>query len=86
MIAPFVYALCLITAALCAGLLFRNSRNSRTRLLFWSGAAFISFAFGNVLLFVDLAVVPQYDLLMLRTLTTTIGVFMLLYGLIWETE
>jgi hypothetical protein len=84
--AAFVYLLCAVTSVICATLLLRNARRSPTRLLFWSGAAFICFALGNIFLFVDLVLVPETDLVLLRQLFTLGGVVLLLYGLIWETE
>jgi hypothetical protein len=84
--AAFVYILCALTSGCCAALLLRGSRRSRTGLLFWSGLAFAVLAIGNVLLFVDLIILPQYDLLLIRNLVTLTAIAMLLYGLIWETE
>jgi hypothetical protein len=84
--AAFVYILCAVTSTCCAVLLFRNVRGAKTGLLFWSGLAFIFLAIGNVLLVVDLVLVPQYDLLLVRHVITFIGVALLLFGLIWETE
>lgn len=84
--AAFVYILCVVTSVLCAALLFRNAKRSRNRLLFWSGASFICMAVANILLFIDLAMVPQHDLLIVRNVVTLAAICMLLYGLIWETE
>lgn len=84
--AAFVYILCALTSVLCAALLLRASRRTPSRLLFWSGNSFIALALANVLLFVDLVMVPNYDLLLLRNIMTFSGVAMLLYGLIWEAE
>jgi hypothetical protein len=84
--AAFVYILCAVTSVVCAGLLLRNAQRSPSRLLFWSGAAFIFFAIANILLFVDLVLVPGHDLIILRNVITLTAVAMLLYGLVWETE
>jgi hypothetical protein len=84
--AAFVYILCAATSGLCAVLLLRASRRSPSRLLFWSGNSFIALAAANILLFVDLVMVPNYDLLILRNIVTLTGVAMLLYGMIWENE
>jgi hypothetical protein len=84
--AAFVYILCALTSVLCAVLLLRASRRTPSRLLFWSGNGFIALALANVLLFVDLVMIPNYDLLLLRNIMTFCGVAMLLYGLIWEAE
>jgi hypothetical protein len=79
-----VYFLCAVTAVVCATLLFRNYRRTRLRLLLWSSACFIALAATNVLLFVDLVVVPERDLSLYRTSITLIGLLLLLYGLITE--
>jgi hypothetical protein len=84
--AAFVYILCAVTSVVCAVLLFRASRRSPSRLLFWSGNSFIALAIANILLFVDLVMIPNYDLLILRNVVTLLGITMLLYGLIWEAE
>ena len=62
MIAAIVYCLCALTSWTCAVLLLRAYRVSRSRLLFWSGNAFCIFGVSNVLLFVNLIVVPTVDL------------------------
>ena len=40
----------------------------------------------NVLVFVDLVLVPTTDLALVRTLAGLAGLAALLYGLIWETQ
>ena len=84
--AAFVYILCALTSVVCAALLLRSSRRNPSRLLFWSGNSFITLALANVLLFVDLVVIQDRDLIILRNVVTLTGVTMLLYGLIWEGE
>lgn len=80
--AETVYLLCALTSVACTALLFRGYRRSRAPLLFWSSAAFLAFAGANVLLFIDLVVVPQYDLQLWRQAAMLGGVVLLLYGLI----
>lgn len=84
--AAFVYILCATTSLVCALLLLRASRRSSNALLLWSGNSFACLALANILLFVDLIMVPNFDLLLARNVVTLIGVIMLLYGLIWEVE
>ncbi|HEY4591725.1 MAG TPA: DUF5985 family protein [Thermoanaerobaculia bacterium] len=81
--ASVVYALCALTSALCAVLLWRAYRASRARLLLWSSLSFIGLACNNLLLFVDLVVVPSVDLSLYRSLLAAISVMVLLLGLIW---
>lgn len=84
MIALGVYLLCCFTSAACGWLLLRGYRRSGTRLLLWSGLCFACFAVNNLLLVVDLHVVPNLDLSVIRTLPAVIGITLLLFGLIWE--
>jgi Family of unknown function (DUF5985) len=84
--AESVYALCALTSILCAVLLFKGYRASRTRLLFWTSLCFAGLALNNVLLFVDLILVPQIDLFVWRTTVAIAGMSVLLYGLIWESR
>lgn len=80
-----VYLLCALTSLVCTTLLWRAYGRSRTRLLFWSGLAFVGFAANNALLFVDLVVVPTaIDLSLLRAATAFVAVVVLLFGLVWE--
>lgn len=80
----FVYALCALTSLACAVLLWRGYRQSRTRLLLWSSLCFTGFFLNNVLLIVDVRVVPAMDLSVWRTLPVAAGLALLLYGLIWD--
>ena len=80
--AEVVYVLCALTSVTCTVLLFRGYRRTRLALLFWSSAGFLAFALANILLFVDLVVLPDYDLLIWRQAITLAGVILLLYGLI----
>jgi hypothetical protein len=84
--AGFVYVLCALTSLACAVLLLRSYGRGRQRLLLWSGVAFTGFALGNVMLVVDLMVLPDTDLMLLRTLPVLAGLVVLLYGLVWETR
>lgn len=86
MFAPAVYVLCFLTSAVCAALLVRSYLRSRTRLLMWSAACFTLLALNNLLLVVDLLVLPAVDLSLLRSLSSLAAVATLLYGFIWETE
>lgn len=81
-----VYVLCTLTSALCAVLLLRGYRRSGVRLLLWSGLCFIGFAINNLLLFIDLRVLPDTDLSLIRTLPALAGAAVLIYGLVWDTR
>lgn len=82
--AEFVYGLCALTSIVCAALLLRGYRRARSRLLFWSALCFVGLAINNILLLIDLYVVPQIDLFLLRTGVALAAVCVMLYGLIWD--
>ncbi len=82
--AEAVYLLCAITSVVCAALLVRNYRTQRTRLVMWSALCFVGLAINNILMFVDLVLVPEIDLSLLRSATALIAVTLLLIGLLWE--
>jgi hypothetical protein len=80
-----VYTLCALTSLVCAVLLLRSYRRSRVRLLLWSGLCFACFALNNVLLVIDVRMLPEQDLSVVRSLPSLVGIALLLYGLVWET-
>lgn len=82
--AGLVYVLCAATSLICAILLWRGYRQSGVRLLLWSSLCFIGLALNNALLFVDLEMLPERDLFVLRSVPALAGLVLLLYGLIWE--
>ena len=82
--AEAVYLLCALTSVFCAGLLWRSYRRQRTRLLMWSTACFVGLALNNILLFVDLVLVPDVDFMLLRSGVALVGVALLVIGLTWE--
>ncbi|HEV2147702.1 MAG TPA: DUF5985 family protein [Longimicrobiaceae bacterium] len=84
--ASIVYALCGLTSVACAVLLLRGFHSSGARLLLWAGLCFVGLAVNNVLLFVDLSVVPDLDLSVWRSLPALAGLLLLIYGLVWETR
>jgi hypothetical protein len=82
--AEVIYLLCAATSILCAVLLLRGYRRSRTRLLLWSSLCFLGLAFNNVVLFIDLVIVPSVDLWTLRAATSVASMTILVFGLVWE--
>lgn len=84
--AEFVYALCAATSMACAVLLVNGYRRSNAGLLFWSGLCFAGLAVNNVLLFVDLVLVPGVDLGLLRSGVALAAMMVLLYGLVRESQ
>jgi hypothetical protein len=79
-----VYLICAATSLACAVLLLRAHRRRGARLLLWSGLCFVGLTLENLFLFVDLVLVPHIDLSAWRSLPATIGLILLLYGLVWE--
>ena len=84
--ATLVYALCALTSVACAVLLFRGYAASGARLLLWAALCFVGLATNNVLLFVNLGLVPEVDLSVWRSLPALGGLLLLIYGLVWETR
>ena len=84
--AAAVYMLCALTSIVCAALLIKTGVRVGKGLLFWSGWGFACLALGNVMLFIDLVMFPQYDLLLFRNVVTLSGILMMLYGLIFKSE
>lgn len=84
--APIIYSLCALTSLLCAGLLFHAYRRSRVRMLFWSAGCFAGLTLSNTLLVVDRLVLPAVDLSLPRLLASFLGLALLVFGLVWETE
>ena len=82
--AEAVYILCALTSGASAGLLIVKYRKRRIPLLLWTAICFSAFALNNVLLFIDLIIVPDIDLVTLRTSVMLAGFLALLYGMVWE--
>jgi hypothetical protein len=81
-----VYVLCAPTSLACAVLLWRGWRRSRARLLFWSSLCFFGLFLNNLLLIIDVRVLPQVDLAFVRLVPALLGAGALVYGLVWDTE
>lgn len=80
-----VYILSALTSLACALILFRGYMKSQTRFLLWSSFCFMGLTLNNILLFIDLVIVPQTDLSLARGIAALGGLTLLLYGLIWDT-
>jgi hypothetical protein len=84
--ATAVYILCALTSLACAVLLLRAYGRRGVRLLLYSGLAFVGFAMGNIMLFVDTTVAPTVDLALFRNLPVLVGLMILIYGLVWDAK
>jgi hypothetical protein len=78
------YVLNLVVCLICAVLLVRGWRHTRSRLLMWSFACFAALSINNALILVDVLVVPDIDLSVIRAASALVGFSTLLFGLIWE--
>ena len=81
-----VYLLCFLTSAACALLLARSYRRAGARLLFWSGLCFLFLAANNLVVILDLLVLPDTDFRLVRYLLALAAVGVLLFGFVWDVE
>jgi hypothetical protein len=79
-----VYLLCFLTSLACAWLLGRAYRRTGARVLWWSAACFALLAGNNLLLMVDLVLMPRVDLVLLRHLLSLSAVGTLIFGFVWD--
>ena len=82
-----VYLLCFLTSSACAWLLARNYRRTGARLLLWSALCFALLGLNNLVVVVDLVLLPHaVQLQVLRLLLSLAAVSVLLFGFIWDLE
>ena len=81
-----VYTLCFATATLCAFLLGRSFRRTRSRLLFWSALCFGLLAVVNFIVVLDMLVFPEIDFRPMRLWLSLLAVSVLLFGFIWDED
>ena len=81
-----VYLLCFLTSTACAFLLARNYRRTRARLLLWSASCFILLAANNLVVVVDMLMLPDLDLQVMRLVLALGAAIVLLFGFVWDLE
>ena len=81
-----VYLLCFATSSACAFLLARNYRRTRARLLLWSALCFTLLAANNLVVVIDLLVLPDSNFGLVRIFLSLAAVSILLFGLAWDVE
>jgi hypothetical protein len=81
-----IYLLCLATSMICAYLLVRSYMNTRTKLLLYVASCFVLLAANNLLVVIDLVILPSVDLIPFRQLAAIAAVGVLLIGFVWETD
>jgi hypothetical protein len=84
--AEAVYLLCALTSLWCAVALFRTYLRRRTRVLLWSSLGFTGLVANNLILFVDLVVLPAFDLSLVRAAFGALATVVLVVGLVWDVE
>ncbi|MGH9442088.1 MAG: DUF5985 family protein [Thermoanaerobaculia bacterium] len=65
-------------------MLLRAYRRGGVRLLLWSGLCFVGLTLNNILLFVDLSVLPEMDLSLLRVIPAVAGIAVLVFGMVLD--
>jgi hypothetical protein len=68
------------------GLLGRGYFEQGIRLLKWGALFFAGLTVNNIVLFIDVVMLPDIDLRLARLIPTLIGVSCLVYGLLWDSE
>jgi hypothetical protein len=81
-----VYLLCFATSSACAYLLARSYARTGMRLLLWSALCFLLLAANNLAVVVDLLVLVDWDLILVRHFLSISAVSILLFGFIWDLE
>ena len=81
-----VYILCFLTSSACAFLLARSYVRTRARLLLWSALCFLLLAGNNLMVVVDLLLLPDVNLRIARLGFSLAAVMVLLFGFIWDLE
>jgi hypothetical protein len=84
--AELIYFFCAATSLVAAWLLLRQYARRPAPLLFWSFVGFLGLAANNVLLFVDLGLLPDTDLAFVRTLVGAVAMLTIVFGLIWDAD
>lgn len=85
-IPTLVYLLSFLASLVCAILLGRSYVRTRTPLLFWSAMCFTLLAVVNLIVVVDMVILPDADLRPVRLWLTLIAVSVLLFGFLWAQD
>ena len=84
--ADAVFLLCAATSLACAVLLLRGYARNRVPLLLWSSLCFVGLAVNNILLVLDLVIIPGRDLSLIRHSSAIVALALLVFGLVWDSE
>jgi hypothetical protein len=55
-------------------------------MLFWSSLCFFGLAVDNVLLYVDVVIIPEIDIAIWRRIPGLLALMALIYGLVWDSK
>lgn len=81
-----VYILCFVTSTACAVLLARSYLSGRARMLLWSSICFLFLAANNLVVVIDMLLIPDINLRLLRLTLALCAVSILLFGFVWDSE
>jgi hypothetical protein len=85
-LADSLYFVCLLSSLACMLLLLRGYGRTGMRLLLWSGICFVCLSLNNLLLMVDVVLLPDVDLRPYRLALSLAAGTVLLFGFIWEAK
>jgi len=80
------YLLSAATCLLCAVMLLRAYGRRRDRLLLWSGICFAGLVLENLMLYIDVVIIPDVDLSLWRKLPGLAALTVLVFGLVWNSK
>ena len=81
-----VYLLSFFASLMCAILLGRSYVRTKTRLLFWSALCFALLAVVNLVVVIDMLILPDLNLRPARLWLTLAAVSVLLFGFLWAQD
>lgn len=81
-----VYLLSFLASLMCAILLGRSYVHTKTRLLFWSALCFALLAVVNLVVVIDMLILPDVNLRPARLWLTLAAVSVLLFGFLWAQD
>lgn len=73
-------ALCAVISTFCAVMLLRGFARRRVNRLFWVALCFVALSIENMLVFVDLVLLPNVDLALLRYVVAILGMVFLSFA------
>ncbi|MGE3177202.1 MAG: DUF5985 family protein [Vicinamibacterales bacterium] len=81
-----VYILCTLTSSLVALLLLREHWQTASRLLFWGAMSFVAMSASNALVLVDLVILPDVNLALVRASTFCLATVLFLVGIMKDVD